>query len=58
MTGFTKPRLIAAMCCYALLALLASLTLRDLFLAAVLVILAGLAAKTVIGYAAQKQDDK
>lgn len=43
-----KPRLIAAMSCYAVLALLAAVTLDGVFRAAVWVLLAGLAVKTWI----------
>jgi hypothetical protein len=43
-----KPRLIAAMSCYALLALLAAVTLDGMFRVAVWVFLAGLAVKTWI----------
>ena len=43
-----KPRLLAAMLAYAVLALLAGLTLQGLFRTAVWIFLAGLALKTAI----------
>ncbi len=51
-----KSRLPIAMACYALLATLAAFTLTGVFLAGVLVILAGLAAKTWIGTRMQKSE--
>jgi hypothetical protein len=48
-----KPRLIAAMSCYALLAVLAAVSLNGMFRAAVWVFLAGLAVKTWIAATAR-----
>lgn len=51
-----KSRLITAMACYAVLALLAGLTLEGIFRAAVWVLLAGLAVKTWIAVKIQKSE--
>jgi hypothetical protein len=50
-----KPRLVAAMSCYAVLALLAAFTLSGVFRLAVWVFLAGLAVKTWIAVAAARE---
>jgi len=51
-----KLRLITAMLAYAMLALMAGLTLHGLFRAAVWVFLGGLAAKTWISVARDRQE--
>jgi hypothetical protein len=47
-----RQRFLAALCCYAFLAVLAGLTLDGLLRSAVLVLLAGLALKTWIAHKA------
>jgi hypothetical protein len=51
-----KSRLIMALACYAMLAILAAVTLQGTFRIVVWIFLAGLAAKTLIAAKMQKTD--
>jgi hypothetical protein len=51
-----KPRFIAAMASYVVLAVLAGFTLQGIFRTSVWIVLAGLAARTWIAYRIQKSE--